>query len=197
MTPEKFKKKIETENQSYSFYEESIQEFLNSNDTIKIFPFLLQLASQSQNEALMDAVTSVAGRNNLFYEVSTKAENQVCEEVIDLIGKAIEQQWHGAQEDLVSELEHFPHVKTVEWLRTIIEAEPPILANLDDADSLSRKAIWALGKMASPLKKRPVDPNVRSAAIIALKRLMDHSNQTIAERARKQLHRIDAESQTN
>ncbi|NSZ16352.1 hypothetical protein [Agrobacterium vitis] len=190
MTIEDFIKLIDAEDQSYDFYKKTILEFLNSNDTINVFPFLLRLASQRQNEALMDALTSVAGTNNIFYEISNKAENQVYEEVIDLIGEALEQHWHGAHEDFVSELEHFPHVKTVDLLRTIIETEPPIAANVDDADSLSRKAIWALGKMASPLEKRPVDPDVRSAAIITLRQLMDHSDRIVVERVRQQLHRI-------
>ncbi|MBB4132439.1 hypothetical protein [Xanthomonas sp. 3075] len=190
MTREALERDIGTEVRSYDDYVRLVTDFMDNHGIEGDINSLLWVALHRKSGALVDAISSVLGPRQSFYGVAKRGDHAVVEESVDLITDILLQPWHGAHEDLVAELEHFPHLKTVETLRHMVEMKPPVLAQIDQADALSRRAIWGLGKMALPLDARQSDPEVADAAVNALRRLLHHPDHSVVERARKQLDRI-------
>ncbi|WP_337271473.1 hypothetical protein [Oryzifoliimicrobium ureilyticus] len=190
MTREQIIESMNTENLGYDEYESRITEYMDKAETVDDVSLLLEIACQRRNEAIVDAITSVLGRRHTFSDIAAHSKSASVDRLLNLLAEMLSQTWHGAHEDLVAELEEFPHPKAIETLRQMVDIKPTILAELDGGDALSRKAIWALGKIASPLDDRKIDPEIKSAALDALNDLLNHPDKLVVERTQKQLDRI-------
>lgn len=182
--------KIKNENLTYEEHVALVTAFMENDAADCDVNRLLEVALARRSEALIDAISSVFGRGQFFMQVADRGGSAAVDQLIDLVTELLLQTWHGAHEDFVTELEAFPFLKTVTALKQVVDLTPPILAQTDEADGLSRKAIWALGKMASPLDGRPIDPEVKRAAENALRELLHHPDQQLVTRAQKQLDRV-------
>jgi hypothetical protein len=190
MTRDQIIESMTAEDLRYDEYESKVTEYMDKAKTVDDVNLLLEVACHRRNEALVDAITSVLGRRHTFSGIAVQGNSASVDRLLNLIAEMLSQTWHGAYEDLVAELEKFPHPKTIEALRQMVDIKPAILAELDDGDALSRKAIWALGKIASPLDDRKIDPEIKSAALDVLHVLSSHSDKLVVERIHKQLDRI-------
>ena len=127
-----------------------------------------------------------------FFEEESKANDTERNEICSMIGYTIEQYWHNEHENIVEVLQMMHSPAAVEPLRRAVFTKPPLLVETDDADGLSRKAIWGLGKLILPVRGGPVDAAARKAAFQELTKLANHPDTVVAARANEQLERFAA-----
>ena len=183
-------KKIKNENLTYEEHAALVTAFMEDDASDRDVNQLLEVALARRSESLIDAISSVFGRGQFFHRIAARGGSAAVDDLIDLVTEVLLQTWHGAHEDFVLELEAFPFLKTITALKQMADLTPTMLAQMGDADGLSRKAIWALGKMASPLDGRQIDPEVKRAAENALRKLLHHPDQHVVARVQKQLDRV-------
>ncbi|MCX8254203.1 MAG: hypothetical protein OTI36_09495 [Beijerinckiaceae bacterium] len=97
--------------------------------------------------------------------------------LIDVLARLIDQDWHFAHEDIVSALEMIGGDETLSALEGAAHARPHYLARVDGAAALTREAIWAIWKVQTLRALRP------------LEKLSHDEDCTISALAKKQLRR--------
>jgi len=96
--------------------------------------------------------------------------------LIELLGKS----WHNRHEDVVSVLQRLKDPRAVDALYNEAHSEYEYL-NYDDCYGLARKCTWALADIGTPEAKEK------------LQKLVQESNQMIAEYAQKRLNNWEEE----
>jgi len=190
MTREDIIEKLENEHLTYEEYVVLVTAFMEDDFSDGDVNHLLEVALARRSESLIDAICSVCGQGQFFNRIADRGASAAVDVLLDLVTEVLLQTWHGAHEDFVAELEAFPFLKTITALKQTVDLSSTILAQTEDADGLSRKAIWALGKMALPLDGRQIDPEVKRAAEHVLHELLHYPDQSVVERAQKQLDRV-------
>ena len=90
----------------------------------------------------------------------------------DILRRLIDEDWHYSHETIVSVLQTWPTVDTVEPLFRATQWVPKSL-EYDDARALAVKAIWALGKIPGPEAEAKLETLARSDNAILRKNALE------------------------
>ena len=154
---------------------------------------LYRAAIDRRSADLLEAVSAVSRRRGLMLDVAVRGSAAERSSLCALLAEALEGDWHVIHEDLVMSLEDLRHVDAVAPLHRAVFAKPPVLDEIDGADALSRKAVWAMGKLVLPVRAEvPIDPVAKAGAVRVLRDLAACSDPVVAERAQSQFRRFAA-----
>lgn len=165
---------------------------MESKISIESIYLIIKKAIVDKDKYLLSIALDVGFHFEIFDELKS-ANPKIIARMCKMASVLIEQSWHSEHENIVEILSNTGAKLAIEPIVKAVFAKPKILVEMDEDDNLSRRAIWALGKMIAPIDRKKIDSDAAYCAFDALIKLSHNVDPVISERSRKQIERIKSE----